>query len=140
MTPATLASLVFFAFSLFAAAAVELLTALAERTGVGVWAFVLGPALLAMLFSLIVYQRAERTVRQVGQSVSRGVLTMLMTWIGLSALITLVRFDPRYFAYEIGSTLQVSGLVGGGPMLLCALGGGIVAALLILRKPKPRVG
>jgi hypothetical protein len=51
-----------------------------------------------MLFSLIVYQRAERKIRRIGQSVSRGILTMLMTWIALAALITLVRSEPRDFA------------------------------------------
>lgn len=138
MTAATIASLVFFAFSLSVTAAVELLTDFSGKIGVSLWAFVTAPA-FAMLFSLIVYQQAERKIREVGQSISRGILTMLMTWISLAALFTLVRYKPRDFASEIGPTLQVSGLVGGGPMLLCALGGGIVAAVFNLRKPRSRI-
>jgi hypothetical protein len=123
MTAATIASLVFFAFSLAAAAAVEFLTHLAEKAEVSRWAFVMVPALLAMLFSLIVYQRAERKIRRVAQSVSRGILTMLMTWVSFAALITWARCEQCDLASDLGSTLQVSGLVGGGPMLLCALNG-----------------
>jgi uncharacterized protein YacL len=139
LTAATIASLVFFVFSLVAAVAVEFLTDIAAKDGFSVWAFVTAPALLAMLFSLIIYQQAERKIRQIGQSVSRGILTMLMTWISLAALITWARYDPRSFFSEIGQILQVSGLVCGGEMLLCALAGGVVAALLILRMPKPRI-
>jgi hypothetical protein len=62
-----------------------------------------------------------------------------MTWISLATLITLVRSELRDFASEIGPTLQITGLIGGGPMLLCALAGGVVAAVLILRKPPPRI-
>jgi hypothetical protein len=51
MSAATIASLVFFAFSLVAAATVEfLLGAFAEQVGVNRWAFSMVPALLEMLY------------------------------------------------------------------------------------------
>lgn len=140
MSPATIASLVFFVFSLIAAAAVEfLLRAFAEEAGVNRWVFAMVPALLAMLYSMIVYQGAERKVRQVGQSVSRGILVMLLTWISFASLITWTWCQPRQFGSCLGTTLMVSGVVGGGPMLLSALGAGVLTGVLIIRRPRPRI-
>jgi len=39
------------------------------------------PALFAMLYSLIIFQSAERKIRRLGESVSRGILVMLLTWM-----------------------------------------------------------
>jgi hypothetical protein len=141
MSAATLASLVFFAFSLAAALAVEfLLTSFAKSVGLDRLVFVMTPALLAMLYALIVYQNAERKIRRVGESVSRGILVMLMTWVSLAALITWAWYKPGEFGSSLGTTLLASGVAGGGPMLLDALGAGILTGVLILRKPAPRIG
>jgi hypothetical protein len=140
MSTATVASLVFFAFSLTAAAAVEfLMKAFAEEAGVNRWVFAMVPALLSMLFAMIVFQNAERKIRQVGQSVSRGILVMLLTWIVFSSLVTWTWCQPRQFFNCLGTTLMVSGVVGGGPMLLSALGAGVLTGVLIIRRPKPRI-
>jgi hypothetical protein len=141
MSAATIASLVFFAFSLAAALTVEfLLASFAKSGGVNRLVFVMVPALIAMLYSLIVYQNAERKIRRVGESVSRGILVMLMTWVSFSALITSAWYKPGEFASSLGTTLLASGIVGGGPMLLDALGAGILTGFFILRKPPPRIG
>jgi hypothetical protein len=140
MSPATVASLVFFVFSLIAAAAVEfLMKAFAEEAGVNRWVFAMVPALLAMLYSMIVYQNADRKIRQVGQSVSRAILVMLLTWISFSLLVTWTWCQPRQFFNCLGTTLMVSGVVGGGPMLLSALGAGVLTGVLVIRRPKPRI-
>ncbi len=142
MSAATIASLVFFAFSLVAAATVEfLLGAFAERVGVNRWAFSMVPALLAMLYSLIVYQSAERKIRRLGESMSRGILVMLLTWASFAAMIgwALCQTHKVGFAYSLKTALEVSGLIGGGPMLLCALGAGMLTGVLIIRKPRPRI-
>jgi hypothetical protein len=140
MSTATVASLVFFVFSLIAAAAVEfLMRAFAEEAGVNRWVFAIVPALLSMLFAMIVYQNAERKVRQVGQSVSRGILVMLLTWISFSALIAWTWCQPRQFFSCLGIVLMVSGVVGGGPMLLSSLGAGALTGVLVVRRPKPRI-
>jgi uncharacterized membrane protein len=140
MTPATIASLVFFVFSLIAAAAVEyLLRAFAEEAGVNRWVFAMVPALFAMLYSLIVYQNAQRKIRRVGESVSRAILVMLLTWFSFSALVTWTWCQPRDFGSCLSKTLMVSGAIGGGPMLLGALGAGILTGVLIIRRPKPRI-
>jgi len=140
MSPATIASLIFFVFSLVAAGAVELLLRkVAEQAGVNPWIFALVPALLAMLFSLIVYQNAQRKIRRLGESVSRAILVMLLTWVSFAAMISWTWCQPREFGSCMGTTLLASGVVGGGPMLLGALGAGILAGVLIIRRPKPRI-
>ena len=140
MSAATIASLVFFAFSLIAAATVQfLLKTFAEEAGVNRWVFAMVPALLAMLYSLIVYQNAERKIRRLGESVSRGILVMLLTWASFAAMTSWTWCQPRDFGRCLGTTLEISGIVGGGPMLLCALGAGVLTGVLIIRKPKPRI-
>jgi hypothetical protein len=140
MSPATIASLVFFVCSMIAAAAVEfLLHAFAEEAGVNRWVFAAVPALFAMLYAMIIYQSAERKIRRVGESVSRGILVMLLTWLSFSALVTWTWCKPHDFGSCLGTTLLVSGMVGGGPMLLSALGGGVLSGVLIIRRPKPRI-
>ena len=140
MSAATIASLVFFAFSLIAAGTVELLLkTVAEQAGVNRWIFVMVPALFAMLYSLLVYQRAERKLRRVGQSVSRGILVLLLTWVSFSAMATWNWCQPRQFGSCLSTTLLITGVVGGGPMLLSALGASILAGVLIIRRPKPRI-
>lgn len=140
MSAATIASLVFFAFSLIAAATVQfLLKTFAEEAGVNRWVFAMVPALLAMLYSLILYQNAERKIRRLGESVSRGILVMLLTWASFSAMTSWTWCQPRDFGRCLGTTLEISGIVGGGPMLLCAMGAGVLTGVLIIRKPKPRI-
>jgi hypothetical protein len=140
MSAATIASLVFFAFSLIAAATVEfLLRAFAEEAGVNRWVFAMVPALLAMLYSMILYQNAERKIRRLGESVSRGILVMLLTWISFAAMASWTWCSRHDFGSCLSTTLKISGVVGGGPMLLCAMGAGILTGVLIIRKPKPRI-
>jgi hypothetical protein len=140
ISAATIASLVFFVFSLMAAGTVEfLLKAFAEEAGVNRWVFVMVPALLAMLYSLIIYQNADRKIRRVGESVSRGILVMLMTWVSFAALTGWTWCQPREFGACLSTTLLVSGVVGGGPMLLGALSASILTGFLIIRRPKPRI-
>jgi len=140
MTPATVAALVFFVFSLVAAGAVEfLLRAFAEEAGLNRWAFASVPALFAMLFALILYQNAERKIKTLGESVSRGILVMLLTWVSFAALASWTWCQPSGFGSCMSHTLIVSGVVGGGPMLFGALGAGILTGVLIIRRPRPRL-
>ncbi|HEX4583886.1 MAG TPA: hypothetical protein VH183_03590 [Burkholderiaceae bacterium] len=140
MSAATIASLVFFVISLIAAGAVEfLIKKVAEGSGVNPWVFAMVPALLAMLYSLIVYQNAERKIRRLGESVSRAILVMLLTWVSFAVMITWTWCQHRDFGSCLGTMLLASGVVGGGPMLLGALGAGILTGVLIIRRPKPRI-
>jgi hypothetical protein len=140
MSAATIASLIFFVFSLLAAGVVELLIRkVAEESGVNPWIFAMVPALLAMLYSLLVYQNAERKIHRLGESVSRAILVMLLTWVSFAVMISWTWCQPSQFVSCLGTTLLASGIVGGGPMLLGAIGAGILAGVLIIRKPRPRI-
>ena len=143
MSAPTLASLVFFVFTLIAASAVEILGSLmhkfAEQAGINPWVFAMVPALLAMLFSLIVYQGAQRRIRRLGESVSRGILVMLFTWLSFAALASSIWCPPSDFGSCLRDAVAVTGWIGGGPMLLVALGAGLLAGVLIIRRPKPRI-
>jgi hypothetical protein len=137
MSAPTIASLVFFVFSLIAAITVEyLLTSFAKSAGLDRLVFVMVPALLAMLYALIVYQGAERKIKRLGQSVSRGLLVMMLTWLSLA---TVISWTWCRLGSCLGETLLASGMVGGGPMRLAALAAGTVTGFLIIRKPPPRI-
>jgi hypothetical protein len=97
------------------------------------------PALFAMLYSLILYQSAERKIRRVGESVSRGILVMLLTWFSFASLCSWTWCQPHDFGACLSRTLLISGVVGGGPMLLGAIGAGILTGVLIIRRPRPRI-
>jgi hypothetical protein len=140
MTPATVAALVFFIFSLVAAGAVEfLMRAFAEEAGLNRWMFASVPALFSMLFALIVYQNAERKIKSLGESISRGILVMLLTWVSFAALASWTWCKPSDFGSCMSHTLIISGVIGGGPMLIGALGAGILTGVLIIRRPRPRL-
>ncbi|HEV3019903.1 MAG TPA: hypothetical protein VGY49_12875 [Burkholderiaceae bacterium] len=143
MSPATIASLVFFVFSVIAAAAVDLLGSLlhkfAEEVGINRWIFSMVPALFAMLFALILYQDAQRKIRRLGESVSRGILVMLLTWLSFAMLTSWTWCPPREFGSCLRNAVIVIGWIGGGPMLFVALGAGMLTGVLIIRRPKPRI-
>jgi hypothetical protein len=143
MSAATVASLVFFVFSLIAAAAVEILGSLlrkfAEEAGINQWVFAMVPALFAMLFALIVYQDAQRKIRRLGEFVSRGILVMLLTWLSFAVLTSWIWCPPGDFGSCLQNAVIVIGWIGGGPMLFVALGAGVLTGVLIFRRPKPPI-
>ena len=136
ISPAVIASVVFGACGLLAAAGVEfLMRAMADEAGINRWIFVSVPALFAMFFALVFYQDARRKIKRLGESVSRGILIALMTWISFSLLATMVWCSPKQFGQCLGHTLLAAGIVGGGPMLAAALIGGILTGMIIIRPP-----
>jgi membrane associated rhomboid family serine protease len=139
ISPAMIASLVFGICGLIAAAAVEyLLRQFAEEAGINAWIFIAVPALFAMLFALLLYQDAQRKIRRVGESVSRGILIAMLTWLSFSLLASVVWCPPRTFGQCTGHTLLAAAIVGGGPMLAAALLAGILTGVLIIRPPRPQ--
>jgi hypothetical protein len=105
----------------------------ANEGGVNRLIFVAVPGLFAMMFAMMIYQRAEKRITTVAQSLSRGVLVALLTWISFSMLATWV-WSPSNALRFFSTALLVSGVIGGGPMLIAALGAGGLVGWLIKRR------
>jgi uncharacterized BrkB/YihY/UPF0761 family membrane protein len=115
-----------------AAGSVEFtLRAFAEEAGLNRIIFVAVPALFAMLFAIMVYQNARAKITRIAQSVSRGILVALLTWAAFSALATFVWCRPENYGSCYGNFLLISGIVGGGPMLIAAFIAGALVGWLI---------
>jgi hypothetical protein len=134
ISPAMIASLIFGACGLLAAAALEyLLRALADDAGVNRWIFIAVPALFAMLFALVIYQQAANKITKVTESISRGLLIALLTWLSFSALASWAWCSAHEFGQCLRSTLLATAIVGGGPMLAAAVVAGLLTGVLIVR-------
>ena len=127
-----LAALVFGAFGTLAAASTyPLMSRFAKEAGVSEWVFIAVPALLAMLFAMIVYHRAALRVRTIGQSLSRGLLVAILTWAGFAALATWVWCIPANYGECFRGALMISGALGGGQLLLASLAAAAVLGYAI---------
>lgn len=134
ISPAMIASLVFGACGLLAAAAIEfILRAFAEEAGINRWIFVAVPGLFAMLYAMVLFQDASRKITKLGESVSRGILIALLTWLSFSVLATWAWCPAAQVGQCFSHTLLATAVVGGGPMLAAALVGGILTGVLIIR-------
>jgi len=134
MTIPLFAGFVFGIFGMLAASSVEFtLREFAAEGGVNRFIFVAVPGLFAMMFALTVYQQAEKNITTVAQSLSRGILVALLTWISFSALATWV-WAPSNSLRWFSTAMLISGVIGGGPMLIAALGAGALVGWLIKRR------
>ncbi len=127
-----LAALLFGAFGAIAAASLHaVMLRFADEAGIDPWVFIAVPALLAMLFALVVYGRAATRVRSISQSLSRGLLVAILTWLAFSALVTWAWCVPSLYADCMMQTLLISGALGGGQMLLAALAAAAITGYVI---------
>jgi uncharacterized BrkB/YihY/UPF0761 family membrane protein len=127
-----LAALLFGLFGTLAAASTyPLMSRFAREAGTSEWIFVAVPALLAALFALLVYGRAENRVRSISQSLSRGLVVAVLTWAGFSALATWTWCIPANYGECFRHALMVSGALGGGQLLLAALAAAAIAGYAI---------
>ncbi len=95
------------------------------------------PGLFAMLYAMMLFQDARRKIKRLGESVSRGMLIALLTWVVvLAAGHGGVVLGPRYGPVLQPYLLLASGVVGGGPMLAAALVAGLLTGALIIRPPR----
>jgi hypothetical protein len=60
-------------------------------------------------------------VRTIGQSLSRGLLVAILTWVGFAALSTWVWCIPVNYGECFRGALMISGALGGGQLLLASL-------------------
>jgi hypothetical protein len=129
------AALLFGVFGALAAASTwYVLARFAREAGVSDWIFITVPALFAMMFALIVYQGAEKYVQSINQSLSRGLLVAILTWMSFSALSTWAWCRPEDYGGCFSQALMVSGVVGGGQMLLAALIAAAIAGYAIRQR------
>jgi len=134
--PATVA-LVFGACTAIAIAIIGIVANLFENElGIGRWVFVAVPSLFGALFAVLIYQGAERTVRSIRDALSRSLLVALVTWIAVGALATAVWCVPSQYGACLGKSLLLTGLVGGGPLLLATLVAGAIGGYIIIRRPR----
>lgn len=141
ISPAVIASLVFGACGMLATVLLDNmlgshLRAMADEVGMNRVIFVAVPGLFAMLFALMLYQNANRKIKRLGESISRGILIALLTWISFSVLAGGIWCSPKQFGQCFNGVLLWSAVLGGGPMLLAALVAGTLAGLIIIRPPR----
>jgi hypothetical protein len=129
------AMLVFAICTWLGAGVVEaLMTDFATEAGISVWSFVAVPGLFAMLFAFVFYRHAESRITGVEQSTSRALAVAVATWIAIAILVGSL-WCPGYRA--LGCTMDVllvTGVVGGGPLLLACLIAGLIVGLVLKRR------
>jgi hypothetical protein len=135
ISPAVIAGLVFAVCGVLAAATVQhTLVSFAHEGGVSPLVFLAVPGLFAALFAIVAYQGARRKITSMAQSFSRALLVALLTWASFSALATSVWCKPENYGQCYSSFLIVSGLIGGGPMLIAAGVAGAIVGWWILKQ------
>lgn len=107
------------------------LTRFAREAEVDVLVLISAPALLAMAIALLIYRRAGDRVRNISQSLSRGLLVAVLTWIGFAALSTWVWCVPELYGECFRQTLLVSGTLFGGQLLLGCLAAAAITGYAI---------
>jgi hypothetical protein len=132
-----MAGLVFGICGLLGAVVVQnTLRDLAREGGVDAWVLAAVPGLFAAMFALIIYQGADQRVKSINQSLSRGLLVALLTWMTFSGLATWVWCLPENYGSCFSNVLLISGVAGGGPMLAAALVAGGIVGWLIQHRAK----
>ncbi len=127
-----LAALLFGAFTALAVGTLfTVLMRFGAESGVGEWVFIAAPSLLAMLAALIVYRRAAERVRNISQSLSRGVLVAFITWISFAAAATWVWCIPSLYGECLRHALFITAALGGGQLLLGSLAAAAITGYAI---------
>lgn len=135
LSPPVVAGLAFGLCGMLAAATLQhTLAGFAQEGGASPLVFLAVPGLFAALFAILVYQGALRNVTSMAQSFSRALLVALLTWASFSALATSVWCRPEHYSQCYSSFLIVSGLIGGGPMLLAAGTAGAIVGWWVLNR------
>src|SRR5512134_3109935 len=129
------AMLVFGICAWFGAGVIEpVMRDFAGEAGMQTWIFVIVPGLLTMLFALVFYRRAATEMAGLDQSLSRSLTVAIATWLAVTALINTL-WCPGYRA--LGCTMNVAlvtGIIGGGPLLISALIAGAIVGIVLKRR------
>ena len=135
MPIAVFAMLLFAIFTWLGAGTVEtVMNDFASEVGMPTWVFIAIPGLLSMLFSFLIYQNAARRITTLRESMTRALLVGIATWIGVAAMISYMWCPGSRTLRCTSDVLLVSGIVGGGPLLVAVLVAGFVVGTLVLRR------
>ncbi len=135
MPIAVFAMLLFGIFTWLGAGTVEtIMNDFANEVGMPTWVFIAIPGLLSMLFSFLLYQNAARKITAMRESMTRALLVGIATWIGVAAMISYMWCPASRRLSCTSDVLLVSGIVGGGPLLVAVLVAGFVVGTLVLRR------
>jgi hypothetical protein len=135
MPVSVFAMLVFGICTWFGAGVIEpVMRDFAGEAGMKTWVFVIVPGLLTMLFALALYRKAATEMAGVDQALSRALTVAIATWLAITALVSTL-WCPGYRAF--GCTMNVAlvtGIIGGGPLLISALIAGGIVGLVLQRR------
>ena len=127
--------LVFAIFTWLGAGTVEaVMNDFANEVGMPTWIFIAIPGLLSMLFSFLLYQNAARKITALRESMTRALLVGIATWIGVAVMISYMWCPGSRTLSCTSDVLLVTGIVGGGPLLVAVLVAGFVVGTLVLRR------
>ncbi len=111
-----------------------LMHSFAEEVGFRTHLFVAVPGLLSMLLALFVFHRAHERVDGLREALSRAVLVGLGTWIAVAVVIA-SSWCPAYNMFGcFSNTLILTGVIGGGPLMIGVLAAGAVIGLVLKRR------
>lgn len=111
----------------------------ALESGVGMSTMVGMVPFMAGVYAVISYLGAARRVTRIGQSMSRALLVMLLTWTSFSAWAMKLWCLPHDYGVCYSRMLTVSCLLGGGPVLLAGLIAGYLMGRGILQRASERI-
>ncbi len=135
MPVAVFAMLVFGICSLLAAGVVEaVMRDFAGEAGVPTWVFVIVPGLFAMLFALLLYRKAVSNITGINQSLSRALAVGICTWLAVAAYVSSLWCPGYRFMGCARDVALVTGIVGGGPLLVAVMIAGAVVGIVLKRR------
>jgi hypothetical protein len=106
----------------------------AGEAGMSSWIFVIVPGLLTMLFALAFFRKAGTEVTGFEHSVSRALTVALATWFAVILLISYL-WCPGYRLLSCTMNVAlVTGVIGGGPLLMSALIAGAIVGVVLKRR------
>lgn len=106
----------------------------AGEAGMKTWVFVIVPGLLTMLFALLFYRKAATEMAGFDEALSRSLTVAIATWLAVTAMISTL-WCPGYRAFSCSMNVAlVTGIIGGGPLLMSALIAGAIVGLVLKRR------
>jgi hypothetical protein len=134
--PIPVFAMLVFAICTWAGAGVveAVMTDFATEVGISTWSFIAVPGLFAMLFAFFFYRHAETRIIGIEQSMSRALAVAVATWLAIALMVSAL-WCPGYRALTCAADIVlVTGVIGGGPLLLASIMAGLIVGLVLRRR------